>query len=222
MLSNRSNRRIHVETTVRGDLATVWRLSQDPNRHQRWDLRFTRIAPTGPGRFRYAVRVLPGVEISGTGVHGGERRHPDGGATSILRFASTDPLSLLREGAGFWRYVPTGSGMRFLTGYDYEVRWGACGRVADLAFRPLMGWATAWSFDRLRLWVEHGTTPERALATAFADTGARLAAVCVAARRGWPVAALVAAAALALPPSPRTPAARRCLRRPSGHTEVTA
>ena len=23
-------------------------------------------------------------------------------------------------------------------------------------FRPLMGWATAWSFDRLRLWIENG------------------------------------------------------------------
>ena len=31
-----------------------------------------------------------------------------------------------------------------------------------LMFRPLMGWATAWSFDRLRLWLEEGITPDRA------------------------------------------------------------
>ena len=32
-----------------------------------------------------------------------------------------------------------------------------------LAFRPLIGWATAWSFDRLRLWLEDGVAPEHAL-----------------------------------------------------------
>jgi uncharacterized membrane protein YphA (DoxX/SURF4 family) len=29
-----------------------------------------------------------------------------------------------------------------------------------MSFRPLLGWATAWSFDRLRLWIEHGIRPE--------------------------------------------------------------
>ncbi|WJH35478.1 DoxX-like family protein [Paenibacillus sp. CC-CFT747] len=28
-----------------------------------------------------------------------------------------------------------------------------------LLFRPLMGWATAWSFDCLRLWIERGIAP---------------------------------------------------------------
>lgn len=214
MLSDRSNQRIYVETTVRGDLATLWARSQDPRLHQRWDLRFTTIEPAGPGRFRYAVRVLPGIEISGTGTHGGERHRPDGSATSVLRFASPHPLSLLRAGSGFWRYIPSRRGVRFLTGYDYEVRWGIAGRAADLAFRPLMGWGTAWSFDRLRLWVERGITPEQALRTALADAGLRLAAVACAARRGRAAAIGTALAALALPPSPRTPAARRCLRRP--------
>lgn len=215
MLSDRSNRRVHVETTVRGDLATLWARTQDPRQHQRWDLRFTSIEPAGPGRFRYAVRVLPGIEIAGTGTHAGERHHADGSATSVLRFASPHPLSLLRAGSGFWRYVPSDrQGVRFLTGYDYEVRWGVAGRAADLAFRPLMGWGTAWSFDRLRLWVEHGITPERALRTALVDAGLRLLAVGWAARRGPAAALITALLALALPPSPRTPAARRCLRRP--------
>lgn len=50
--------------------------------------------------------------------------------------------------------------MRFFTSYDYRVRFGAPGRLFDaVVFRPLMGWATAWSFDRLRLWIEKGIDP---------------------------------------------------------------
>jgi hypothetical protein len=51
-------------------------------------------------------------------------------------------------------------GIRFITGYDYQTRFGWAGRILDrLVFRPLMGWATAWSFDRLRLWLEKGIDP---------------------------------------------------------------
>jgi hypothetical protein len=58
--------------------------------------------------------------------------------------------------------VPTEDGVRFLTQYDYEPRFGVAGRAVDgLLFRPLLGWATAWSFDRLRLWLEDGIPPER-------------------------------------------------------------
>ena len=54
-------------------------------------------------------------------------------------------------------------GVRFITRYDYEVRWGLIGRALDrLVVRPLMGWATAWSFDRLRLWIETGVEPRGA------------------------------------------------------------
>jgi hypothetical protein len=60
--------------------------------------------------------------------------------------------------------VPTEAGTRFITRYDYDTRFGAPGRVLDrLVFRPLLGWATAWSFDRLRLWLEEGIAPETAL-----------------------------------------------------------
>ena len=49
----------------------------------------------------------------------------------------------------------------FLTWYDYETRFGPIGKVLDKClFRSLLGWATAWSFDRLRLWIEHGIPPE--------------------------------------------------------------
>ena len=54
--------------------------------------------------------------------------------------------------------------MRFLTRYQYETRFGRLGQLFNAAiFEPLLGWATAWSFDRLRLWLEHGLDPAAAL-----------------------------------------------------------
>lgn len=232
---------LYVEAHIRGDFDELWARTQDPAQHQRWDLRFTRIhhlpgAEGEPQRFRYTTRVLPFLTVAGTGVSAGEKERPDGTRTSALRFASPHPLSLLAEGSGYWRYVPDGGdGVRFLTGYDYRPRWGRCGTVADrLLFRPLMGWATAWSFDRLRLWLERGITPERALRRWLAESAVRalllLAAcsgmVCGAlvdavtplaplALYAAPVLAVLAALlALFAPPLPGTPAARRCLRTP--------
>ncbi|WP_330313092.1 hypothetical protein OHS17_18715 [Streptomyces sp. NBC_00523] len=224
---------LYIEARIGVDLDLVWERTQDPAQHQRWDLRFTRIAylpgaEGEPQRFTYGVRVLPGFFVSGTGISAGERHRPDGTRTSALRFACAHPLSFLTEGRGYWRYVPCAEGgLRFLTGYDYAPRWG---RLADrLLFRPLMGWATAWSFDRLRLWCERGITPERALWRSLGEVAARLLVVAAAA---WaaPLAAvpvLVAAvpvllAALLLPPLPGTPAARRCLRRPPGRGPASA
>ncbi len=161
---------IYVETRIRGSIEEVWRRTQTPELHQLWDLRFTTITylPRGgegePQRFRYATRIGAGFEIEGWGETVGER-DANGVRTSALRFGSDDPRSLIRAGSGYWKYTPEGDGsrgesVRFVTGYDYEVRWGALGRIADrLVFRPLMGWATAWSFDRLRLWIERGVEP---------------------------------------------------------------
>ncbi len=210
-----------METTIRCDAEELWQLTQQPRQHQRWDLRFTEIDylarpdPAEPQRFRYAVRVLPGVVIAGTGVTAGERTRADGARTSALRFDSGHPLSLIRSGAGYWRYVPTPDGVRFITGYDYEPGWGRLGRLADRLFRPLMGWGTAWSFDRLRLWLEHGTPPERSLRHGLMDAGLRIF-LCVGVWWLLPpyLAAAIVAAALLIPPLPSSPAARRCQRRP--------
>jgi hypothetical protein len=115
-----------------------------------------------PQRFRYATRLGFGLRIEGTGESVGEREGASGARTSALTFRSDDAKSLIREGSGYWRYVPTEDGVRFLTQYDYEPRFGLAGRAVDgLLFRPLLGWATAWSFDRLRLWLEDGIPPER-------------------------------------------------------------
>lgn len=231
-----------MEAKVGADFDELWRLTQDPDCHQRWDLRFTEIRPLpgpedAPVRFRYATRVLPGLTVAGTGVSAGERERPDGTRTSALRFSCPHPLSPLAEGSGYWRYVPDGDGVRFLTGYDYRPRWGRAGALLDrLVFRRLMGWATAWSFDRLRLWLERGVSPERALLNWIAEMTVRvlvIAASCAVLLAGPPriaaltgplgpgtVFALPLAAAVALTlaliktPLPGTPAARRCLRTP--------
>ncbi|MDQ0988521.1 hypothetical protein [Streptomyces sp. V2I9] len=219
--------RLYIEALIRTDPEILWERTQEPAQHQRWDLRFTEITPLpgppeGPQRFRYATRVLPFLTVSGTGTSAGERLRADGERVSALRFTSAQRLSPLAEGSGYWRYVPTAEGIRFLTGYDYRPRWGRCGAVVDrLVFRPLMGWATAWSFDRLRLWCEREVGPARSLAYALAEVVAR-ALLVVAALPFGPAAVLPAAlAALLLPPSPRTPAARRCLRRPPGRPAAT-
>ena len=173
---------IYVEIQIRDELETVWRLSQDPAVHQRWDLRFSRIIylprpnPAEPQRFTYETRIGFGLKITGTGESVGERKSTTGDATSSLKFFSADPKSLIDEGSGYWRYIPTADGLRFLTWYDYSVRFGLAGKIADrLVLRPLMGWATAWSFDRMRLWAEDGQTPESSLALSIVHATARIA-----------------------------------------------
>ncbi|MFD5827888.1 hypothetical protein [Lentzea sp. NPDC060358] len=221
-----ARRKLYVETVIRADLDELWTRTQEPHLHQRWDLRFSRIEhlpktdPDAAQHFRYAVRVLPGLEVGGTGVSVGERTTRDGSRTSALRFGSTHPLSPIRSGAGYWRYVPTGDGVRFLTGYDYRPGWGA---LPDRLVRPLMGWGTAWSFDRLRLWLERGVPPEVSLRRALLDAGTR-AAFCALAWWAAPVAlaAAVTAGALLAPPLPSTPAARRCRRTPPDRRSSTA
>jgi hypothetical protein len=84
--------------------------------------------------------------------------------TSALKFWSAQPISLIESGSGYWQYVPTSRAIRFLTWYDYRVRWGRPGALIDRwLFRPLMGWATAWSFDALRLWLEQGIHPAQSM-----------------------------------------------------------
>jgi hypothetical protein len=222
-------RALYVETLIRSSAEGLWHATQEPHQHQRWDLRFTEIDylpqtdPAGPRRFRYAVRVLPGLSVSGVGICAGERIKPDGTRTSALRFAFSDPLSLIRSGSGYWRYVPTADGIRFLTGYDYQPGWGPFGPLADRFLRPLMGWATAWSFDRLRLWLEEGVSPQRLLRLAVLEAAVRIGA-CAGAWWVLPASAAVLITAVAglVPPLPSTPSARRCLRHPPDRLCATA
>jgi hypothetical protein len=171
---------IFVEIEIEGPLEEVWRLTQEPREHQRWDLRFSEIEylprpdPARRQRFIYKTR-MGGVTIAGRGETVGSRAAATGERVSALQFWSDDPKSLIREGAGYWKYVPDGAVVRFITGYDYQVRYGLAGRLFDRrCFRPWMAWATAWSFDRLRLWVEKGIDPASSLRISLVHWLARL------------------------------------------------
>lgn len=92
----------------------------------------------------------------------------------MLTFACASPLSPIESGSGYWRYQPLdGASTQFETGYDYRPRY----RRPDRLFRPAMAWATAWSFDRLRLWAERGIPAEVSLALALLEAFARGALV---------------------------------------------
>ena len=180
---------IYVEIPIHASMDELWEKTQNPQLHQRWDLRFTQIEylpreDEEPHRFLYRTRIGFGLKIDGQGESIGERDGDDGARTSSLKFWSEDPKSLIKTGSGYWKYVPDGKKpwpgedarhptIRFFTWYDYEARFGTLGKLIDrFLFRPLLGWATAWSFDRLRLWIEKGITPEasrdRAIAYALA------------------------------------------------------
>ena len=157
---------IYVETCIQSPVEQVWEYTQDPSKHTEWDLRFSRIEylprpdASKPQRFLYQTRIGFGLVIQGEGESMGTIEKENGERTSSLRFSAEQKISLIRKGAGYWKYVPVEEGTRFFTQYDYQTRFGILGEWVDkLAFRPLMGWATAWSFDALRLWLEKQIHP---------------------------------------------------------------
>ncbi len=177
---------IYVESLIAADLDAVWRFTQDPAQHQQWDLRFHRIQylprpnQSQPQQFVYSTHIGFGLAVEGRGESTGERDLPGGERSSALRFWSDDRKSLISQGSGYWKYVPRqipgiGPATRFFTWYDYETRFGRFGWLIDrLAFRPLIGWATAWSFDSMRLWAERGLPPQATRRAALIHATARL------------------------------------------------
>jgi len=157
---------IYVELDIAADMDRLWTHTQDPRLHREWDLRFTEIAylprerPDDPQRFLYRTRIGFGLAVSGTGESRASLVPRTGERLSTLAFGSGQRLSLIRRGGGYWRYRPNGNGVTFSTKFDYETRFGLIGRLFDrLLFRPLFGYATAWSFDMLRIWLERGIAP---------------------------------------------------------------
>ncbi len=171
---------IYVEILIRSGIDDLWEKTQEPKLHQRWDLRFSEIdyLPRQPGeaqQFLYKTRIGGGLRIEGAGESTGERDDATGQRTSALRFWSDDPKSLIKLGSGYWKYIPGNDGVRFITWYDYRTRFGTFGQIVDkVFFRPLLAWATAWSFDRLRLWIEKGILPEASRDRTFVYALSRL------------------------------------------------
>lgn len=171
---------LYIGIRIASDPDTLWNLTQSPELHERWDLRFSTIEylpkpdPDAPQRFRYATRIGLGLTVEGWG-ESVAARVSDAERTSSLRFGSKSPISLIRAGSGYWKYTQRGEAMDFETGYDYRTRFGPAGRLFDrVVFRPLMGWATAWSFDRLRLWIERGIDPTLSAQRAVTHAAARV------------------------------------------------
>ena len=132
---------IYVETFIAGSIDELWDKTQQPELHQRWDLRFTEISylphkdQNLPQQFLYKTRIGVGVAISGEGETVGTRLN-NHQRTSALKFWSADPKSLIKAGSGYWKYEQTAKGVRFMTGYDYETRFGGVGHSFDrLIFR---------------------------------------------------------------------------------------
>src|SRR5205809_7731344 len=79
--------KLTAETLIKSDRETVWRLSQTPLLHARWDLRFTDIeylpreSAAEPQRFRYATRIGFGLAVKGWGETIGDPER----STSALR-----------------------------------------------------------------------------------------------------------------------------------------
>ncbi|QJD83403.1 DoxX-like family protein [Cohnella herbarum] len=167
---------IYVEIPMMTDMETLWEHTQKPELHQQWDLRFSEIKylPRDENeetqKFLYRTRIGFGIDIAGTGVTKASTEGRNGQRTSALAFGSNEPISLIREGAGYWQYKlrTDGAGVVFITKYDYRTRFGLAGKWVDRwLFRPLFGYATAWSFDMLRLWVDKKISPAASLERAF-------------------------------------------------------
>lgn len=165
---------IYVELDIKTPLDELWTYTQTPQLHEQWDLRFTsiqylpRAGAADKQQFLYQTRIGFGLHIAGAG-ETSSSIHLDGAERlSTLQFGSEQPISLIRQGGGYWKYIRSGDHVTFITLYDYKTRFGRAGRLFDrILFRPLFGYATAWSFDRLRIWMEQRIPPaiiaERAL-----------------------------------------------------------
>ncbi len=166
---------IYVKTTIQSSMETLWEHTQNPDLHTEWDARFTEITylpkqEGQPQKFLYKTKIGFGLKISGTGESIGEVKKAEGTRVSSLKFGTEHPLSLIKEGRGYWKYTPsnTNSGIQFETQYDYETKFGKIGEWFDrMLFRPLIGWATAWSFDALRIWLEKGFHPRTLIQKSF-------------------------------------------------------
>jgi len=157
---------IHVRVRLDAPVERVWNLTQDHRVHPSWDHRFSKIvmrheeegephrAPLGTPDpriqtgtvMRYEKRIL-GLTVRGFGRYKLHRPLRQ----STFEFWSDDARSLIRRGAGLWRYTPLADGRTELaTSFTYQVRWGILGRLIDRCmFRPLFQRYTEQSFRRL-------------------------------------------------------------------------
>ncbi|MDK7489040.1 DoxX-like family protein [Bacillus paranthracis] len=156
---------IYVSAEMNTTMEKLWEYTQEPHIYTEWDARFTEISYVEKKegelqKFLYKTKIGFGLEIAGEGESIGEIRKETGERISSLKFWTENQLSLIQIGRGYWKYTPRKEHIHFETQYDYDTRFGRIGNVIDFyMFRPLLGWATAWSFDALKLWLEKGLHP---------------------------------------------------------------
>ena len=114
---------IYVEILIRSSMDNLWEKTQNPKLHQRWDLRFSEIdyLPRKNGeaqKFLYQTRIGAVMRIRGTGESRGEHDEESGQRTSALQFGQRLQKSLIEFGSLYWKYIPSGEGIRFVTWYD--------------------------------------------------------------------------------------------------------
>lgn len=157
---------IYVEIPIQSKMNELWDATQQPHMHEQWDLRFSSITykprqENEPQLFTYETKIGFGLKIAGWGKSVGNFNGEDGSRTSSLHFGTDQAISIIREGRGYWKYKPNGNVINFSTQYDYDVNFGKIGKVFDyFIFRPLIGWATALSFDVVKRWLEQGELPK--------------------------------------------------------------
>ncbi|MGN7390054.1 hypothetical protein [Bacillus safensis] len=168
---------VYVETTIHAPLEKVWEYTQNPKLHEQWDLRFSTISLNGPQdeqpqTFLYEKHLGFGVSVTGTGAYRTRMMDERNERASSLKFKSSHPLSFIKEGGGYWKYVKTNDHIVFQTQFDYEPKEGKGWAWADrFLFRPMMGFMTAFSFGALKTWLEKGTHPRLLLERTLAHYG---------------------------------------------------
>jgi hypothetical protein len=88
---------LYVELPMRTEMERLWRLTQDPALHQRWDLRFSTIRylakpdEEAPQQFLYETRIGFGLAVAGEGESTGTRSGTTGERTPHCVSGPTTP-----------------------------------------------------------------------------------------------------------------------------------
>lgn len=168
---------VYVETDINAPLEKIWEYTQNPKLHEQWDLRFSTISLNGPRdeqpqSFLYEKHLGFGISVTGTGAYRTKMMDDRDKRASSLKFKSSHPLSFIKEGSGYWKYMKTKDHILFQTQFDYETKEGKGWKWADrFFFRPMMGVITAFSFGALKTWLEKGTHPRLLLERTLAHYG---------------------------------------------------
>ncbi|MES1036165.1 hypothetical protein [Bacillus pumilus] len=168
---------VYVETTIHAPIEKVWEHTQNPKLHEQWDLRFSTISLNEPQNeqpqsFLYEKHLGFGLSVTGTGAYRTRMMDERNERASSLNFKSSHPLSFIKEGSGYWKYIKTIDHIVFQTQFDYKTKEGKGWTWADkILFRPMIGFMTAFSFGALKTWLEKGTHPRLLLERTLAHYG---------------------------------------------------